>query len=275
MSNDYNDGYVLSQEIKDEIDIDFCKTFINELHNIFGFSISEFTNEFIWYVEETGGWYEAFTTTCRKLKKDDLMLYYMELAWYDAEMFASEITQILIERNIILADIENEEKGYVKMMTKQKGLQENDIFICDSCQSIFLSKYKKEYKEKLADGTFVLYELCPNCYMENRYMNNELTEEEEKEHTKNPNPPTYAEELPINREEILVATTIWKDKDLFTCPNCKKIHLVANKNSNGQCNFCYYQSLAENETKNANAYYKQQIKENREYTKQLKERNNV
>ena len=46
----------------------------------------------------SGGWYEAFIATCRKLDMMWLVEYWKKLSWYDEDVFNSEIESEIIER---------------------------------------------------------------------------------------------------------------------------------------------------------------------------------
>ena len=71
--------YSIPENIKNLITPEFCKLFMKELHMIWGFSLEDFDYDSVGYCEGTAGWYESFTSTCRKLKQDELYKYYLSL----------------------------------------------------------------------------------------------------------------------------------------------------------------------------------------------------
>lgn len=52
----------------------------------------------------TGGWYEAFKMTCRKLGLDWLLDYWKTLEWYDSDIFDGIIEERIIEKFVMSED---------------------------------------------------------------------------------------------------------------------------------------------------------------------------
>jgi hypothetical protein len=260
-----NIAYSMPKEIKEQLTDSFLGTFVSEIHKIFGFSIQTFANEEIWYQESTGGWYEAFANTCRKLNKEQLLLYYLELEWYDSDVFDGKLTDILIERKFILPSVET--NNFYDLIAKENNLKKEDIFFCSMCENAFHKQYMKVYIYGIDDNEEDKVVVCPHCYeLSQNIQNGGKTE-----------PEIFEQEVPkiqplfINRKNIIIQNLRYSDLSLFECPKCKKYHLVENRTSLGNCYYCELSTNAQSEPQ-ANSYYKESCELNKQYVEILKEK---
>ena len=68
----------------------------------------------------TGGWYEAFKMTCKKLDMMWLMDYYKTLEWYDSDIFDGIIENRIIENYIEKDHINDHANCYYKYLCRIK-----------------------------------------------------------------------------------------------------------------------------------------------------------
>jgi hypothetical protein len=114
IDNKGNLHYHIPEEIENRIPEYFYIAMAGELCSIFGWQIFEkqedsYISEIEPYYDlasSTGGWYEAFKATCKKLDMNWLLEYYRTLAWYDSDMFDG-----VIENRIITNFIEKDDNA--------------------------------------------------------------------------------------------------------------------------------------------------------------------
>ena len=138
-----NDSVYVSYEIPKEIDSripdHFYYAMAGELVSIFGPHILEKAdypeydddgnqipgdpNVDVSYYDlalSTGGWYEAFKMTCKKLDMMWLMDYYKTLEWYDSDIFDGIIEDRIIENYIEKDHINDHANCYYKYLCRIK-----------------------------------------------------------------------------------------------------------------------------------------------------------
>ena len=158
--------YKIPKDIKDKISLDFLKQFRSEL-----FRIHEYYALDCWYDETLGvnsgtsGWATAFGLAAMKTNHDWLYEYMETLPWYDFDIFADEVSYMLVENHLMLDSKE-------KYIAQTLGLDEKELhrcepeteddygrYLCDYCQDAKNSEYKsatKYYQEgiKILESRF-------------------------------------------------------------------------------------------------------------------------
>lgn len=237
--------YSIPHNIQKELDYRFCKTFMKELHNIWGFSLNDFNWDSLGYCEGTGGFDEAFVTTCRLLKKDKVFLHYASLPWYDSDLFDGELSDLLSLYKFILPKTEIDE------VARQNDISVKKIRPCYKCGDYYLkddiSKLPKD-DEDYFKSKFEKQYGCNKCLGKKNNKKKKLSYD-----------------ITIAISEVLGL----EEKDYFVCEKCGKYHLMFNK-TKGQnvCNHCIIDETSEN--KNANKHYQESIILNEKYRYGLK-----
>ena len=221
--------YSMPQEIKKYLDFDFCKTFLQELHMIDGISLSDFCWDSIGYLEGTGAWFEAFSSTCRKFDYHELLCYYCKLPWYDSDLFDSELSDTLVAYKLIF------EKTECDILAIQLDIDDSYIAYCNECGKLF---HKKDVIVNNEDECLSKY-TCQKC-ANNKEVN----------------------ELKINIPNALNEILGLHEKDYFLCEKCGNYHYVYNKGEK-YCKNCEIQEKSE--YKNANNYYRDNLNLNEQY----------
>ena len=221
--------YSIPENIKNLITPEFCKLFMKELHMIWGFSLEDFDYDSVGYCEGTAGWYESFTSTCRKLKQDELYKYYLSLPWYDSDIFDYELTQILVSEKLLLPESETDE------IAKQLGISSEDICVCDQCGKYFRKTDVVEKNEE--DIDYSIY-VCKHCE-------------------------GIGEAYPVVCDtKKAIHDILGKTKeDYFVCDKCGKIHSINHKGEK-YCLNCEQEMVPDT---NVNYYYREGIIENEKY----------
>ena len=134
-----SDKYVIPKEINDRIPEYFYYAMAGELVSIFGSWILE-KQDYPEYDDDgneisgdpnvdasyydldsgTGGWFEAFRMTCKKLDMMWLMNYYKTLKWYDSDIFDGIIEDRIIENYIEKDHIHVHANCYYKYLCQIK-----------------------------------------------------------------------------------------------------------------------------------------------------------
>lgn len=96
--NNVHVEYKIPEEIKSRIPDYFYYAMAGELVSIFGpYILKKFESQYD-LDSGTGGWYEAFAMTCRKLNMAWLVEYWGNLPSYDSDIFDGLIEQEIIKR---------------------------------------------------------------------------------------------------------------------------------------------------------------------------------
>ncbi len=97
--------YTMPKYIRELITDDFLKAFRNQLFRILKYcSLDSFADEGIPLDTPTSGWVAAFGKACLLTNKEQLLDYWRALPWYDIDIFAGELADMLVERRFILGD---------------------------------------------------------------------------------------------------------------------------------------------------------------------------
>ena len=91
--------YEMPKNIKEKITPEFCKRLLVELCAVFGSDAEH--REFVESVDVTCGWNSALKATCQKMGCEDLYAYYDDLEWYDSDLFAEEVTAIIVAQGLL------------------------------------------------------------------------------------------------------------------------------------------------------------------------------
>jgi hypothetical protein len=147
--------YKMPKDMKDKISLEFLKQFRSEL-----FRIHEYYALDCWYDETLGvnsgtsGWATAFGLAAIKTNLDWLYEYMETLPWYDCDIFADEVSYMLVENHLMLDSKE-------KYIALTLGLDEKELHRCDECQQIYLKEDMKEIEPETEDD-YGRY-LCDYC----------------------------------------------------------------------------------------------------------------
>ena len=94
--------YRMPEEIRREFTREMMSCFLEKLVDIFDYMPSKPTYyDYIVYVESNAGWYEAFKKMCISYGLEDILSYYDHLEWYDSDMFDGELSDLLLEYELI------------------------------------------------------------------------------------------------------------------------------------------------------------------------------
>ena len=97
--------YTMPKYIRELITDDFLKEFRNQLFRILKYcSLDSFADEGIPLDTPTSGWGAAFGKACLITNSEQLLDYWRTLPWYDIDIFAGELADMLVERRFILGD---------------------------------------------------------------------------------------------------------------------------------------------------------------------------
>lgn len=229
--------YEMPDNIKSMITIEFCTQFLKELHQIFGASVEDSDMDYYVYQGSTAGWGAAFANTCRKLNMIELYKYYLNLEWFDSDIFDGELEDLLVEYKLIIGGFLSEE------VARQNNLQPDDVICCEHCGKYILTKDSVEHKVELEnDPDPYTEEICKTC--DNGENVTELSWD-------------------INRSvtEVLGKTV----DDIFVCEKCGKTHW---KNHKGD-KYCLHCETEQIHT-NCNVYYRESLDLNKEYKNKIK-----
>lgn len=115
--------YTIPDEIKSAIPPYFPIAFAGELCSIFGPTILAKDEDGVYglsYASGTAGWAEAFNATCRKLSLTWLLDYYCGLAWYDSDLFDSELEDKIVYEFLENEAGQNNNAYYLHLLDTQK-----------------------------------------------------------------------------------------------------------------------------------------------------------
>lgn len=227
--------YSIPQDIVRHIDFEFCETMLKELHLICGVALEDFDYDSVGYIEGTGGWYEAFVNSCRKLQKDELLVHYISLDWYESDLFDEVLTNMMVSYKLLLPTFASDE------VARQNGFLPEDVAICDECGELFNKNELLKISECSEDHDAVY--LCRKC------------KNDDENHP-----------LILNKERAIKELLGVDSSKYFTCEYCGKIHYNYNKGKK----FCLYcEETERSENKNANNYYRGNMEANEKYVRSL------
>ena len=233
--------YSIPQKYKKLLNFNFCKSMLGELHKIYGLSLEDYAWDDL--DEGTGGWYEAFASTCRKCGVHELLTYYRHLAWYDSDLFDEELSNLFVSYKLILPETKTKE------VARQNNLNEENVWYCFKADKCFKTDIKCK---NFANDDFI--NSCNEC---------EIIDELE-----------Y-----LDADNILAIKEVLglEEKDYFICKTCGKIHSISNQNYKNKdiCEHCaivqkQIDEKMENVTPIANYYYKEECSRNEKYVDQIK-----
>lgn len=251
--------YTMPHNIKKRIDYEFCETFMKELHKIWGISLNDFNWESIGYCEGTGGWYEAFASTCRLLNKGDILLYYNNLEWFDSDLFDDELSNLLVVYKLILPTWETDE------IARQLNVKAKNIKHCFVCNGDYLKdeviKLKKDDEDYDEYTSNYICKDCEELRKTKQIKDCELSQKEDKQSHR------ISYDIVKAIQEVLGL----EENEYFYCEKCKKYHFNFNKGLIKDKNYCLHCEIDMiSDNKNANDYYKEIITLNEKFLFSLK-----
>ena len=147
--------YTIPDEIKKLMTYDFLKEFRNQLFAIFDLSLDTYA-DIIQGIESTAGWANALEDACHNTGKDDIWSYWDSLEWYDSDMFDWELSDMLIENNLILPTLDVIFKNYL-------NVELEDLRVCDYCGRAFTKDMVIEHTGVDAANDIVHEYICKHC----------------------------------------------------------------------------------------------------------------
>lgn len=134
--------YHIPENIKKLVTDEFLKEFRNQLFRIHEYyKLDTFAEFGIPFNTGTSGYGTAFFKACMLTGSEELYNYSRTLPWYDADLFDSEIADMLIERHFIL--------GYLSdVIEQQLGIKYEDTAMCCDCHGL----YPKDMMVELYDA---------------------------------------------------------------------------------------------------------------------------
>lgn len=115
--------YKIPDNIKAAIPQCFPIAFAGELCSIFGPTVLAKDEDGVYglsYASGTAGWVEAFKAACRKLNLSWLLDYYHGLAWYNSDLFDSEMEDKIISEFLENEAGQNNNAYYLHLLDAQK-----------------------------------------------------------------------------------------------------------------------------------------------------------
>ena len=153
---DVRPEYQIPDNIKKLITYDFLKEFRAQLFRINkGYSLDTFAEYGIPVNTSAGGWTAAFFNACSNTNNFKLFDYWNKLEWYDSDIFDGELADMLIEKHLILGNLAD-------VITRQLGIKDEDIVICDECGGWFTRDMVIEIPEDDEDYRFSTFR-CLHC----------------------------------------------------------------------------------------------------------------
>ena len=93
--------YKIPQEIKISLTKEFAVDFLNKLIVIFNLKQTTLCLEYLFNLESTCGWADAFKYTCQKHNMEDVLAHYNKLEWYDSDLFDDEFASLIVEYGLV------------------------------------------------------------------------------------------------------------------------------------------------------------------------------
>lgn len=150
--------YSIPENIKEMITDDFLREFRNQLFRINGcYHLGTFADEGIPLNTSTSGWYAAFGKACLIMGKTDLFDYWNSLEWYDSDIFDGELADMLVDRKLILPDLD-------EILKEKLGINPEDIVCCSECGGYFTKDMVVEMgkEHEFYDVDYTQY-ICHHC----------------------------------------------------------------------------------------------------------------
>ena len=93
--------YKIPQEIKARLTKEFTEDFLDKLIAVFNLEQSKLCFEYLFNLESTYGWVDAFEYACQKHKMEDVLAYYNELEWFDSDLFDDEFASLIKKYKLV------------------------------------------------------------------------------------------------------------------------------------------------------------------------------
>lgn len=231
--------YEMPAHIKGLITPEFCSQFLKELHQIFGCSVEDSDLDYFVYQGGTAGWGAAFANVCRKLNLDELYKYYLNLEWFDSDVFDGLLEDFLVEYKLILGVFLSDE------VARQNNLPSDKVTYCDHCGKYFHKDNLIENKVDLGDESPYIEYICKTC----------ATGED-------------SGVLLWDIKKTLVEIFNKSESDIFICEKCGKPHWNAHRGKQ-YCLYCENEQLHTN----CNVYYRESLDLNKKYRDKLLKKN--
>lgn len=93
--------YKIPQEIREKLTKEFAEDFLDKLTVIFDLNQTTFCFDYLFNLESTYGWADAFEYACQKHKMEDVLAYYNELEWFDSDLFDDEFASLIKKYKLV------------------------------------------------------------------------------------------------------------------------------------------------------------------------------
>lgn len=147
--------YTIPDKIKKLMTYDFLKEFRNQLFTVFDLSLDTYA-DIIQGIESTAGWANALEDACHNTGTNDIWSYWDSLEWYDSDMFDWELSDMLIEKQLILPTLDVILKNYL-------NVEPEDLRVCDYCGRTFTKDMVIEHTGVDVVNDIVHEYICKHC----------------------------------------------------------------------------------------------------------------
>ena len=127
--------YTMPEKYKSMCTDNFLKEFRKQLYRMHEhYSLDLFADEGIPINTSTTGWYASFGKACLLTNNEELLDYYDKLEWEDSDIFDDELANMMVDRKIILDEID-------KYAIKNNIIKDtSDSLYCCKCGQMFMKK---------------------------------------------------------------------------------------------------------------------------------------
>lgn len=127
--------YTIPEKYKTMCTDNFLKEFRRQLYRMHEhYSLDLFADEGIPINTSTTGWYASFGKACLLTNNEKLLDYYDKLGWEDSDIFDDELTNMMVDKKILLDEID-------KYAIKNNIIQNtSDSLYCCKCGQMFVKK---------------------------------------------------------------------------------------------------------------------------------------
>lgn len=150
--------YSVPSNIKELITYDFLYTLRGQLFRICGqYDLKSFAEEGI--PTRTAGieWDSAFCKACLLTNNTELLNHYLQLSWFKQEIFNEEIYNLMIEKHLILGNL-----NITNILKQKLGILPDKICVCCDCGGWYTKDMVLELSDEESAHEITKYR-CLHC----------------------------------------------------------------------------------------------------------------
>jgi hypothetical protein len=204
----YKNKFNIPEDIKELMDVEFQRCFLDEMHMVFGWAIDTFGCDDLFNMEGTAGWNKAFKYTCQKTNHPDVLKYYNSLNIDDSDNFDDAFLDMMMEGSQVLPGWESDE------IEKQYALSSTEFEKCCKCGGYYINRDLDQVVDE-ETGEAASASICKGC------QGIKITVP-----------------ITINIHQALQDYLGLSEKDIFFCKECHHYHLTRYKAKTSLCKHC-------------------------------------